>query len=116
MTAAEQQAGVASRFLAKSTQVASVAVVGFGNAVSFVLSKLNLIVFGITAAQSIFQFFGIDAIGIVVDYFKQLGDEQRKIEKGFNGLISAVTGVSQSMLELAGIEDMLIMLTLLIKL
>jgi hypothetical protein len=105
LTLAEQQAGIASRFLAKSTKVASVAVTAFGTAVGFALSKLNLLFFAVTTIQSILQFFGIDAIGSVVNWFSKLGEEQRMIEKGFKGLVSAVTDVSQSMIELAGLEE-----------
>ena len=105
LTLAEQQAGIASRFLAKSTKIASVAVTAFGTAVGFVLSKLNLLFFAITTVQTVLQFFGIDAIGSIVSWFQKLGEEQRMIEKGFKGLVSSITEVSQSMLELAGLEE-----------
>jgi len=105
LTAAEQQAGVASRVLAGGSRILSVAITGLGTAISFVLAKLNLLFFAVTSVQTILQFFGIDAIGAVVNWFGKLGKEQEMINKGFKGLVSSVTEVSQSMLELAGIKE-----------
>jgi len=105
LTAAEQQAGVASRVLAGGSRILSVAITGLGTAISFVLAKLNLLFFAVTSVQTILQFFGIDAIGAVVNWFQKLGKEQEMIDKGFKGLVSSVTDVTQSMIELAGLRE-----------
>jgi len=104
LAVAEKQAGLGARFMAKAATVATTSITVFGNAISVVLSKLNLIFFAVTTLQGIFQLFGIDALGIVIEKFKSLGEENRKTEAGFNSLVSAVTKANKAMLEAAGIN------------
>ena len=102
---AEKQAGLGARFLAKAATAATTSITVFGNAISTVLSKLNLIFFAVTTLQGIFQLFGIDALGIVIEKFKSLGEENRKTQAGFDGLTSSVTQANKAMLEAAGVSQ-----------
>ena len=106
LAAAEQQAGRASRFLAKSSRIASVAITAFGTAIAFTLSKLNLIFFAVTTIQGVFQLFGVDILGTVIEGFKKLGEKSRTTEAGLRGVASALESVNAQSIKLAGFDDL----------
>ena len=105
LAAAEQQAGMASRFLAKSSRIASIAITGFGTAIAFTLSKLNLIFFAVTTIQGVFQLFGVDILGKIIEGFEKLGEKSRTTEEGLRGVASSLESITAESIKLAGFSD-----------
>jgi len=102
---AENQAGLASRFLGSSANVTSVAIRGLGLAVSTVLASLNAIFLAVTALQLVFQIFGVDAIGTVINWFKKLNAESAKVKEGLRGLSVAAEVSNILQLQAMGFKD-----------
>lgn len=105
LSVAENRAGLASRFLGSSANVASVAIRGLGLAVSTVLASLNAIFLAVTAVQLVFQAFGVDAIGAVINWFKKLNAESAKVKEGLRGLSVAAEVSNILQLQSMGFKD-----------